>query len=99
VLITGTELPVVNLEKETSTRIHCSDLPLSLVTVFYLSLSSHVNMGQSDSTSSHFSLTLKKLDIRSNKNILLRIEEWMHLAQDRDQLRDLVNTVMNIQVL
>jgi hypothetical protein len=24
---------------------------------------------------------------------------WMHLAQDRDQWRDLLNTVMNFQVL
>jgi len=24
--------------------------------------------------------------------------DWMHLAQDRDQLRDFVNTVMNHQV-
>jgi hypothetical protein len=24
--------------------------------------------------------------------------DWMHLAQDRDQWRDLVNTVMNVQV-
>jgi len=25
--------------------------------------------------------------------------DWIHLAQDRDQWQDLVNTVMNLQVL
>jgi hypothetical protein len=27
-----------------------------------------------------------------------RVVNWIHVAQDRDQLRDLVNTIMNLQV-
>jgi hypothetical protein len=28
-----------------------------------------------------------------------KVVDWMHVTQDKDQLRALVNTVMNLQVL
>jgi hypothetical protein len=36
-----------------------------------------------------------KMDI---KEILCEVTDWIHVAQDREQLRALVNTVMNLRV-
>jgi hypothetical protein len=35
---------------------------------------------------------------RNVKLIGYRDANWIHLAQDRDQCRDLLNTVMNIRI-
>jgi hypothetical protein len=37
-----------------------------------------------------------RIDLRE---IVWKVGEWMHLAEDRDQLRAFVKTVMNIRVL
>jgi hypothetical protein len=50
-------------------------------------------------------LERRRLKWEDNINIILDLREigwevvdWMHLAQDRDQCRDVVNTVMNLRV-
>jgi hypothetical protein len=40
----------------------------------------------------------KTLDGKPEEKRPLRGMEWMHLAQDRDQRRGLVNTIMNLRV-
>jgi len=36
-----------------------------------------------------------RIDLRE---IVLKVVDWLHLAQDRDQWRTVVNTVMNLRV-
>jgi hypothetical protein len=63
-------------------------------------------MGKACSThgETRYTRTYKDLDVPGKANLdesygkCVGSMDWIHLAQDRDQLRDLVNWVMNLRV-